>query len=88
MTEGLAGQVALITGGGRGIGRAVAEGLAGAGAAVAIAARTEDELAETVRVMTAAGARALAVTRMFVMPLRSAGWWWRRSAASGLSPCW
>jgi NAD(P)-dependent dehydrogenase (short-subunit alcohol dehydrogenase family) len=56
----LAGQVALVTGGGRGIGRAVAIALAQAGAAVAVLARSADQLAETVRAVTAAGGRAVA----------------------------
>jgi short subunit dehydrogenase len=43
------GRTALITGGGRGLGRAFALGLASAGMAVAVVARTEEELAETVR---------------------------------------
>jgi NAD(P)-dependent dehydrogenase (short-subunit alcohol dehydrogenase family) len=50
--------VALVTGGGRGIGRGIALGLANAGWAVAVTARSEDQLAETVRL---AEGRAIAV---------------------------
>jgi len=58
----LAGQVALVTGGARNIGRAIALALAGGGAAVAVNARSEsDELAETVRLIEAGGGQALAV---------------------------
>ena len=52
------GRTALITGGGRGLGRAFALGLAATGMSVAIVARTEEELAETVRQVEAAGGRA------------------------------
>jgi NAD(P)-dependent dehydrogenase (short-subunit alcohol dehydrogenase family) len=54
--------IALITGGGRGIGRAVALRLAKSGGSVAIAARSADELAETAAIAEAAGGRMLAVT--------------------------
>jgi NAD(P)-dependent dehydrogenase (short-subunit alcohol dehydrogenase family) len=54
------GQTALITGGGRGLGRAFALGLAATGMSVAVSARTEDELMETVRQVEAAGGRAAA----------------------------
>jgi 3-oxoacyl-[acyl-carrier protein] reductase len=48
MTDGeLQGQVALITGGGRGIGRNIAVELAGAGVKVAVAARSTGEIEET-----------------------------------------
>jgi NAD(P)-dependent dehydrogenase (short-subunit alcohol dehydrogenase family) len=45
----LAGQVALVTGGGRGIGAGIARELAAAGARVAVAARTRDELEDIAR---------------------------------------
>ena len=57
-TEELNGQVALVTGGGRGIGRWIAQELAAAGMRVAVAARTAEEVEETAR---EAGGLALTV---------------------------
>jgi NAD(P)-dependent dehydrogenase (short-subunit alcohol dehydrogenase family) len=57
----LAGQVAVVTGGGRGIGKAIAFGLAKAGASVAVVARSEDQLAETVKEITHLGSRAISI---------------------------
>lgn len=64
MTDGrfsLAGQRAVVTGAGRGIGRAIVVALAEAGADVALLARTASELAETQRLGAALGRRAIAV---------------------------
>jgi len=55
----LDGQVAFITGAGRGIGRAIAEALADAGAAVALVARSESQLTETAAGIEQSGGRAL-----------------------------
>jgi NAD(P)-dependent dehydrogenase (short-subunit alcohol dehydrogenase family) len=48
----LDGTVSVITGGGRGIGRVLAQALADAGSAVGVIARSAGELAETVRLVT------------------------------------
>ena len=57
----LAGQVAIVTGATRGIGRAVASELAARGASVALAARDEERLRGNVAEIQAHGGRALAV---------------------------
>jgi NAD(P)-dependent dehydrogenase (short-subunit alcohol dehydrogenase family) len=56
----LDGSVALVTGGGRGLGRVIAQALAGAGAAVGVLGRSSGDLAETVRLIEAEGGVAAA----------------------------
>jgi 3-hydroxybutyrate dehydrogenase len=57
----LSGRIALVTGGGRGIGREAALALASAGADVAVAARSDNELADTVAAIRATGRRGEAI---------------------------
>ena len=51
----LAGKTAVVTGGSKGIGRAIAEALVRAGANVSISARHEDEIANAVAELNSAG---------------------------------
>jgi 2-deoxy-D-gluconate 3-dehydrogenase len=57
----LSGRVAVVTGGNRGLGRAIAIALADAGAAVAIMARDEAKNAEALAELKSTGAPALAL---------------------------
>ena len=72
MIQALEGRHALVTGGGRGIGAAIAAALAGAGARVTLLARTEAEVAKTAaalpgsaQAVTADVTRAAEVARSF-----------------------
>jgi len=56
----LTGKVVVVTGGGRGIGRAIARMLAGAGADVALCARSQGEIDAVAKELRGTGRRAMA----------------------------
>ncbi len=58
MAGRLDGKVAIVTGGSRGIGRAIAVALAGEGAALVLAARSQETLDEAAELVRGAGGRA------------------------------
>jgi short-subunit dehydrogenase len=84
----LGGAVAVVTGGGRGVGRVLAEALAGAGAAVGLVARSADQLAESVRLIEADGGVAVATTADLADPdaAETAMRWLRNEL--GPPTCW
>ncbi|WP_292379075.1 SDR family NAD(P)-dependent oxidoreductase [Methanosarcina sp. UBA289] len=57
----LAGQTALVTGGSKGIGRAICLSLAKEGANVVVAARNDSEIKDTIDKLKAMGSKALAI---------------------------
>lgn len=62
MDLGIAGRVALVSGGSRGLGRATAELLAAEGVRVVVAARTADAIAEAVEAIASRGGEAVGVS--------------------------
>lgn len=77
------GKVALVTGGGRGIGAEIARNLARDGAAVAISARTESEVLTVVEEIVAKGGRAQAFIADLSQADQAAGLVGRVQAAMG-----
>lgn len=84
----LEGKRALVTGGTRGIGRAIAEQLADEGADVAICARNENEVLETVAALAAKGVAATgaAVNVADGPALKAALLHYSKSLANSLAP--
>ena len=81
MATDFAGKTALITGAGRGIGRAVALGLGDAGAHVVLLARTTAQLDETRALLRE---RGVAAQRVRVLPADLADEAQRRHAAAAV----
>ena len=77
-----------MTGGTRGIGRAIAEAFAAAGAAVVVLARKPDELAETEAALAALGGRVLTSPGRPATPTRIEPPSPARSASSAASTSW
>jgi 3-oxoacyl-[acyl-carrier protein] reductase len=70
MTQDLAGKSAIVTGGSRGIGRAIALGLASRGASVAVGYLKNDQLAkETVTTIHEQGGTAIAIQADLSQPI-------------------
>ena len=83
----LDGKVAIITGAGRGLGRAMAVKFAEAGADIVAAARTGRQLDETAGCVSKLGRKCLIVPTDVTAPRRSTRWSRRRSRSSARSTC-
>jgi NAD(P)-dependent dehydrogenase (short-subunit alcohol dehydrogenase family) len=69
----LRGSVAVVTGAGRGVGQLIAQAVAGAGAAVALVARSAGELAHTVELIESNGDTAICAVGDVTDPVQVAG---------------
>ena len=78
-------KMSLVTGGGRGIGRAIAHALAGPDTCVAVAGRTRSELDSAARDLERLGGKALAI-EMDVTSEESVAAGMREAGARGGSP--
>ncbi len=68
MSGSLQTKIAIVTGAGRGIGQGIALGLAGAGAKVVCAARTQEQIDATVSAIKSGGGEAVAVVCDVLQP--------------------
>ena len=99
MDLGLKGRNAVVLGGTRGIGRAIAGTLAGEGAGVAVCARNADQVATTVTELKAQGVKATGAPVDITDAVALKSWiagaakWrtitarWRKPAASAAPSC-
>ena len=85
MDTELAGRVALVVGGGTGIGRATAMQFAREGAAVVVAGRRFDPLQEVVRTIEELGGEAMACRPTSPNQMTSMRWYRQPSIASARS---
>jgi len=84
----LTGKAAIVTGAGRGIGRAIALALAREGCAVTLASRTRAELEAVAAEVVGLGARALPLAADVSAERRRPGWRKRRSGPSAAWTSW
>ena len=76
-SESLEGKVAIVTGADRGIGRAVAEGYAAAGAHMVVSSRTETDIQLVASEIESDGGKALPILRNMNLFKR----WWMKLLA-------